>query len=37
MAWTVFTAHYPALFVGGFLFFLGFAARHGAVPEPRSS
>jgi hypothetical protein len=24
MAWTVFTAHYPALFVGGFLFFLGF-------------
>jgi hypothetical protein len=25
MAWTVFTAHYPALFLGGFLFFLGFA------------
>ena len=25
MVWTVFTAHYPALFVGGFLFFLGFA------------
>jgi Putative Na+/H+ antiporter len=25
IAWTVFTAHYPALFVGGFLFFLGFA------------
>jgi hypothetical protein len=25
MAWTVATAHYPALFVGGFLFFLGFA------------
>jgi hypothetical protein len=24
MAWTVFTAHYPALFMGGFLFFLGF-------------
>jgi hypothetical protein len=24
MAWTVFTAHEPALFVGGFLFFLGF-------------
>jgi hypothetical protein len=24
MAWTVFNAHYPALFVGGFLFFLGF-------------
>jgi hypothetical protein len=25
MAWTVVTAHYPALFVGGFLIFLGFA------------
>jgi hypothetical protein len=25
MAWTVLTAHYPALFVGGFLVFLGFA------------
>jgi hypothetical protein len=24
MAWTVFTAHYPVLFVGGFLFFIGF-------------
>jgi hypothetical protein len=24
MAWTVFTAHYPVLFVGGFLFFLAF-------------
>jgi hypothetical protein len=24
LAWTVFNAHYPALFVGGFLFFLGF-------------
>jgi hypothetical protein len=24
MAWTVLTTHYPALFVGGFLFFLGF-------------
>ena len=24
MAWTVFNAHYPALFVGGFLIFLGF-------------
>jgi hypothetical protein len=24
MAWTVFTAHYPALFVGGFLVFIGF-------------
>jgi hypothetical protein len=25
MAWTVVNSHYPALFVGGFLFFLGFA------------
>ncbi len=25
MAWTVLTAHYPAMFVGGFLVFLGFA------------
>ena len=25
MAWTVFNAHYPTLFLGGFLFFLGFA------------
>jgi hypothetical protein len=25
MAWTVVTAHYPALFLGGFLIFLGFA------------
>jgi hypothetical protein len=25
IGWTVLTAHYPALFVGGFLFFLGFA------------
>jgi hypothetical protein len=25
LAWTVVNAHYPALFIGGFLFFLGFA------------
>ena len=25
IAWTVLNAHYPALFIGGFLFFLGFA------------
>jgi hypothetical protein len=25
MTWTVMNAHYPALFIGGFLFFLGFA------------
>lgn len=30
LAWTVFTSHYPALFIGGFLFFLGFveATKH---------
>ncbi|MDE0835541.1 MAG: putative Na+/H+ antiporter [Akkermansiaceae bacterium] len=30
VAWTVYTAHYPVLFVGGFLFFLAFlmATRH---------
>ncbi|MGV3531267.1 MAG: putative Na+/H+ antiporter [Chthoniobacteraceae bacterium] len=25
LGWTVFTAHYPAFFIGGFLFFLAFA------------
>lgn len=30
MAWTVFTSHYPALFVGGFLFFLGVAKATSA-------
>jgi hypothetical protein len=30
MAWTVTNAHYPALFVGGFLFFLGFARATAA-------
>ena len=30
MAWTVFNAHYPALFIGGFLFFLGFARATAA-------
>jgi hypothetical protein len=34
MAWTVFNAHYPALFLGGFLFFLGFA-RATAVYQGR--
>jgi hypothetical protein len=30
LAWTVFTAHFPVLFVGGFLFFMAFtiATRH---------
>ena len=31
MAWTVFTAHYPALFVGGFLIFLGFVRRRRRI------
>ncbi len=30
MAWTVVNAHHPALFVGGFLFFLGFARATAA-------
>nr|MBA3269626.1 hypothetical protein [Acidobacteriota bacterium] len=34
MAWTVFNAHYPALFVGGFLIFLGFV-RATAVYQTR--
>jgi Putative Na+/H+ antiporter len=34
MAWTVFNAHYPALFIGGFLIFLGLA-RATAVYQSR--
>jgi hypothetical protein len=34
LAWTVFNSHYPALFLGGFLFFLGFA-RATAVHQSR--
>ncbi len=34
MAWTVFNSHYPVLFVGAFLFFLGFA-RATAVYQSR--
>jgi hypothetical protein len=30
MGWTVFNAHYPALFIGGFLIFLGFARATAA-------
>ena len=30
MAWTVVNAHYPALFLGGFLFYLGFAKATAA-------
>jgi hypothetical protein len=29
VGWTVFVAHYPALFIGGFLFFLAFAQATG--------
>jgi hypothetical protein len=32
--WTILTAHYPALFLGGFLFFLGFA-RATAIYQSR--
>ena len=37
MAWTVFNAHYPALFLGGFLFFLGFARATAAYQSHGSS
>lgn len=30
LGWCVFTSHYPALFLGGFLFFLGFAKATSA-------
>lgn len=30
MAWTVVNSHYPALFIGGFLFFVGFARATAA-------
>jgi hypothetical protein len=36
MAWTVVNAHYPALFVGGFLFFLGFVKATGAYQSETS-
>ncbi len=39
MAWTVLNAHYPALFIGGFLFFLGVAratAQYQSRVELRS-
>ena len=39
MAWTVMTAHYPALFIGAFLFFLGFlraTARYQAQLQLRT-
>jgi hypothetical protein len=39
MTWTVITAHYPALFIGAFLFFLGFlraTARYQAKLELRT-
>jgi len=34
MAWTVVNAHYPALFLAGFLFFLGFARATAAHQTP---
>ena len=35
MVWTVFTAHNPAMFLGGFLFFLGFASATAHYQSPR--
>lgn len=34
LAWTVFTAHHPPLFVGGFLFFLAFTAATEHHQDP---
>lgn len=34
IAWTVMHSHYPALFVGGFLFFLGFAKATAPYQAP---
>jgi hypothetical protein len=34
MAWTVMNAHYPVLFIGGFLLFLGFAKATAPVQDP---
>ena len=36
LAWTVFTAHYPPLFIGGFLFFLAFATATEHHQNPLS-
>lgn len=36
LSWTVFTAHYPALFIGGFLFFLAFTAATEHHQNPLS-
>jgi len=34
IAWTVMNSHYPALFLGGFLFFLGFAKATAPYQSP---
>ena len=36
LGWTVFTAHHPALFIGGFLFFLAFTAATEHHQNPLS-
>jgi Putative Na+/H+ antiporter len=36
LGWTVFTAHHPALFIGGFLFFLAFTASTEHHQNPLS-
>ena len=35
VAWTVLNAHYPPLFIGGFLFFLGFVKATSPLSRPR--
>ena len=36
LAWTVYSAHYPVLFIGGFLFFLGFLQASQEHQNPLS-
>ncbi|MEO8615031.1 MAG: putative Na+/H+ antiporter [Luteolibacter sp.] len=36
LAWTVYTAHYPVLFIGGFLFFMAFSNATGHHQNPIS-
>ncbi len=36
LAWTVYTAHYPVLFIGGFLFFTAFSTATGHHQNPVS-
>lgn len=36
LGWTIYTAHYPVLFIGGFLFFLAFSNATGHHQSPLS-